>query len=377
MGTVCGLLLGGTLAAWRNPQIRQVAATPLREDGGHITRVVMHYQPDAGPLVAPIYAQFLMAIGKQVEVVWVVSKAADLNDLRARLGAAWPAERGRCIVVGKAISTWAKDRCVAMTTQGGASVLCAPARTRTANPLRTNDQEVPYRLAQESALHMGVRGTDADFDGGDFLATERHLFAGPAIIEKNVSGAGSRFRGATQCIDHLTRALGREITWLGTPSQDAPPHHLGMFLTVIGNSAAVGDVRLAEQVVAAHPELLAALQSAGGEATSVFRTELTTRLDCVARQLHSLGYRVVRVPLLPSATPRAWMSYNNGIVETRGGTVVFYMPTFGAPPLDRAAASIYRNALHCTVIPIDCAKIWHLGGSLHCLVNVVARRDGE
>jgi len=67
------------------------------------------------------------------------------------------------------------------------------------------------------------------------------------------------------------------------------------------------------------------------------------------------------------------MSYNNGIVETRGGKTIFYMPTFGAPALDATAAESFRSKMGCTVISIDCSKIWHLGGSLHCLVNVIER----
>lgn len=171
----------------------------------------------------------------------------------------------------------------------------------------------------------------------------------------------------------LNQKLARHIIWLGDTPQAAPAHHLGMFLTVIGNTAAVGDVRMAEKVAASHPETLATLQAAGGIASPAFRADLSARLDRVARQMQTLGYRVVRVPLLPSTTPRAWLSYNNGIVETRNGKSIFYMPTFGAKTLDTAAAEIFQSTTGCTVEPIDCAHIWPLGGSLHCLVNVVAR----
>jgi agmatine/peptidylarginine deiminase len=60
-------------------------------------------------------------------------------------------------------------------------------------------------------------------------------------------------------------------------------------------------------------------------------------------------------------------------VETRGGKTFFYMPTFGARTLDAAAAASFQQAAGCQVIPIDCSHIWHLGGSLHCLISVVAR----
>ena len=374
IGTVGGLLIGVVIGTLLGPRGERTA--PIGEDGGRIARVVMQYQPDAGPLVAPIYARFLSALGREVEVVWVVGKSADLDDLQSRLGTAWPAGRCRVVVTGKAITTWAKDRCVALQSPDhpDAAVLCAPARTTTASPLRTNDQEVPYRLAQDANNLFRVRDTDADFDGGDFLATSRHLFAGPAIIDKNAPRSGSRFRTIAELTDYLCDRMSRRITWLGKNSGESPPHHLGMFLTVIGNTAAIGDVRLAENVIAAHPEIRSAVQVAGGIATPAFRVDLSARLDRVARRMQSLGYSVVRVPLLPSATPRAWMSYNNGIVETRDGQAIFYLPTFGAKALDEAAAASFRRQMHCTVVPIDCAKIWRLGGSLHCLVNVVKRR---
>jgi len=377
IGIMGGLLLGGIIGALRGPLARLTPpAAPLGEDGGRISRVVMHYQPDAGPLAMPIYRQWLAAMRADVEVVWVAAQQADLDDLPSQLGSLWRKDHHRGVVVGKPISTWSKDRFVAMHVPGrrNFSVSCAPARTRTANPLRTNDQEAPYCLAQQLPQWFGVRDTTVDFDGGDFLATAGHLFASPAIIEKNAPSAGARFPSAAALADYLGQQMGRPITWVGGErAQDAPPHHLGMFLTVIGQRAAVGDIRLAEQAGAAHAQTLTALQAAGGEASPAFRADLQTRLDRVARQFDALGYTVVRVPLLPSATPRAWMSYNNGIVETRDGHAIFYMPTFGAAALDAEAAATFRAQMGCTVVPIDCATIWPLGGSLHCLVNVVGR----
>lgn len=377
LGVLIGLLVGGGIGLLRMQYMRRMLfPAPLPEDSGRITRVVMQYHPDAGPLVAPIYTKFLTSVGKDVEVIWAVARQADADELKSRLGTAWPTGHCRIVVTGKEITTWSKDRFVAMRAPGrtGAAVLCAPARTRSPNPLRTNDQEVPYRLAQDPSHLFNVVGTDADFDGGDFLATARHLFAGPAIIEKNAPGPDMRFTSVTRLQAHLEERLGKRLTWLGETPAKSPPHHLGMFLTVIGRTAAVGDLRPAEKLAAAHPDIRHGLDAAGGEATPAFRADLQQRLDGVARQMQSLGYAVVRVPLLPSATPRAWMSYNNGIVDARAGKAIFYMPTFGAPTLDAAAAASFRAQLHCAVVPIDCAKVWHLGGSLHCLVNVVGRK---
>ena len=377
-GIVGGLILGGGVLVLRSIlNGATIRPSPLGEEQGTITRVVMQYHPDAANMVIPIYRQFLSKAGQQLEVVWVVGKAEHAVDLQQRLGEYWPAGRCRTVVAGKPISTWAKDRFVALAVRGQdtSPLLCAPARRYNVNPLRANDQEVPYVLAQHASRSFEVRGVEADFDGGDFLATKRHFFASPMIFDKNRPAAASRFRNVDELKRYLERMMSRNITWLGEKADEAPPHHVGMYMTVMGNLAAVGDIRLAEAIAAEHPtETATALQTAGGAATPKFRTELTASLDRVALRLRELGYSVVRVPLLPSAASRAWMSYNNGIVETRDGTTIFYMPTFGAPALDAAAARMFRREMHCRVVPIDCAAIWHLGGSLHCLVNVVGRQ---
>ncbi len=191
IGTVSGLLIGGIIGVLLGPR-SAAPPVPLGEDHGRISEVVMQYQPAAGALVAPIYAQFLSAIGSDVHVVWVVGKASDVEDLRSRLGKCWPAGRCRTVVVGKEISTWAKDRFVAMSTPGAGMLPCSVRRGARGPPTRCarNDQEVPYRLAQDAHRLFRLRGTDIDFDGGDFLATARHLFASPAIFEKNTPGAG-------------------------------------------------------------------------------------------------------------------------------------------------------------------------------------------
>jgi hypothetical protein len=255
----------------------------------------------------------------------------------------------------------------------------------TASPGRTNDQETPYLLAAGLGDRFLCRGLDIDFDGGDFLITRSHVFAHPAVVEKNAHRPGGPAATAPDAIGrYLVEQFGRPVTWLGTRPDDAPGHHVGMYVTVIEGTAFVGDVRLADAIAASQPDCLAALAVAGGAMADDAKAELAGRLDRAARQLAALGYAVLRVPLLPSATPRAWMSYNNGIVETGGGAsagaagpgAIYYMPTFAAPALDAAAVDVFRSAglPSCRVVPIDCSTVWPLGGSLHCLVNVVARR---
>jgi len=312
IGIGTGLLMGLTLVAWLAPP-EPPPARPLPEDLGRITRVVMQYNPgadvglaDVGEAVAEVYRQFLTSVGPGVQVVWVVGSRRDLDDLRERLRDAYPTD-SRVLVVAKPITTWSKDRFTCLVHEGGAgrAVLVAPARKAVSNPLRTHDQEVPWRLAAAFGGLFTCRDMLIDFDGGDILATSRGVFVHPAVLSKNDAG-DSRFTSADALREHVRALLG-EVVWLGPAVSDVPPHHVGMFLTVANGKAFVGDVRLAERLVASHEaELASACRRAGGLADAATRAELARQLDRIADQLRSRGLEVVRVPLMPPTASRAW-----------------------------------------------------------------------
>ena len=378
IGIATGLLIGFGLVAWLGSDDRS-PEEPLIEDVGRITRVVIHYSPgtDQGPpgtgeAVADIYRRFLRAVDSEVQVIWVSENQRDLDDLRTRLGDAYPSD-SLVLLTHKPITTWSKDRFTCLVGENGLAptVLLAPARKVVPNPLRTHDQEVPWRLAAAFPRLVVCRELQMHFDGGDILATSRGVFVHPAVLSRNPPVPSSR-HSDERLRERLRSTLG-ELVWLGPIASDVPPHHVGMFLTVANGTAFVGDVQLADRLTVGHEaELAAACQSTGGPADAGTRAELARQLNCVADQMRSRGLRVVRVPLVPSATARAWMSYNNGIVETREGRTFYYMPTFGMKRLDDAAADVFRRS-GCEVVSIDCSRIWQFCGSLHCLVNVVAR----
>ncbi|MCG3179580.1 MAG: hypothetical protein BIFFINMI_01918 [Phycisphaerae bacterium] len=338
-------------------------APALPEDAGLASRIVLQYHPQAGDAVAPIYARLLAALGDEVQVVWVCAGDDELADLRRRMGDAWPATRSRTVLVGKPISTWSKDRFVTLAAPGGRATLLAPSRERSTLDLRTNDGEIPWHLARQCGDLFGCRDAGMLFDGGDFLVAEDRVFAHPALIEKNAD----RFATPEALRRHIESQMGRPAVWLTDDPADAPLHHIGMFLTLLGSRAVVGDVRAAEPLCDA-----AVLADAGGRMPAADRDRLADQLDRLADRLAGLGYRVTRVPLMPSAAPRAWMSYNNGLAQTRGGAALYCMPTFGVARMDRAAAAAFESA-GARVTAIDCSAVWRLGGSLRCLVNATGR----
>ncbi len=383
-----GVLLARAGVEWFNspPAPDDAPAPPaLREDAGQVRRVVCHWHPQLGKAAGPVFDRFLGHTGTDVEVVWVVASDDDLGDLERRFGSYW-VRPSRVLVTGVPITGWSKDRCVVLARPGeGRATLLVPRRAESPNPLRTNDGEVPWRMARKWPGRFAVRELPLDFDGGDFYITTERAFVHVAVLAKNPTwsppqvrsnkehkpGAAPGFEQAEAMRRYLAGELGRDVVWVGDPLDPdaAPPHHVGMFLTVVGRYAVVGDVRIDWPA----NELAALLAPAGGPADPATREQLADALDAVANQMAELGYTVLRVPLLPSATPRAWISYNNGVADATGdGVPVFHMPTFNAPALDAAAREVFERA-GCRVRPVDCSAAWPLGGTLRCLTLVTDR----
>ncbi|MCD6451531.1 MAG: hypothetical protein J7L64_04110 [Acidobacteria bacterium] len=76
--------------------------------------------------------------------------------------------------------------------------------------------------------------------------------------------------------------------------------------------------------------------------------EVAPRLDKAAKRMEELGYRVVRIPYLPNGlcTKREYgisFNYSNVLTEVYGNRKRVYMPEYGFPQMDDAAAEAYRN----------------------------------
>jgi hypothetical protein len=97
------------------------------------------------------------------------------------------------------------------------------------------------------------------------------------------------------------------------------------------------------------------------------------RFDHAAELLAARGFAVVRVPALVLPGGGSYVTYTNALFDRRAdGTRVVYLPTYALPTLDAAGRAFYE-ARGYEVHPIDVSAIYHLNGSLGCLVNVLAR----
>ena len=154
----------------------------------------------------------------------------------------------------------------------------------------------------------------------------------------------------------------------------APNHHAAMFMVSVGNNTMlVGDPSLGRAFLPTSasvpfPEL------AGGPD---FSKETQHLFDAVARQCADTGYRVVRIPTIPAADGRSYLTYVNCLIDRQGSRRFVYLPFYqNADALNAAARAIWEE-LGFEVRPVDCTSTYRQFGALHCLVNVLSRSTND
>jgi hypothetical protein len=104
-----------------------------------------------------------------------------------------------------------------------------------------------------------------------------------------------------------------------------------------------------------------------------FSEKMVARFVTAERDLVRLGYQIVRIPNVPF-DDKTYLSYTNGVYETRNGRRIAYMPVYGIPPLDAAARQTYEQ-LGWEVRPIRVRHVYAHHGTIGCLINVLRRGD--
>ncbi len=320
------------LVAWVRPEARTAPA--LDEGAGRVREVLLHYSPEAG-FVRRTYAEFLAWLPRDVKVYVAVEKAEHAAEFTREFG-----REAVPVVVGRPITTWSRDRFVA-TADGGVVV---PCEAHPGAPERRNDALAPIALAGLEGREL--RRAPFRFDGGDFLATDGRLIASCVWARRNPE------RTVPELVSAAERLFRQPVVYL----PEAPEHHVGMAIAPVGgNHILVGDARWGARLCPDDPDADRSEETAG-------------LFDACAATLAEAGFRVDRIPVLPTKTPFVWMTYTNGIHENG----VVYLPTYGRSELDTAAADVYR-ALGYEVRPVDASAVYVNGGTLHCLVHVTRR----
>lgn len=339
------------------------------DTGGPLREVVLHFDPAAEGRVAASYRDLLRAMDPSVTVWVVVARRRHFARFR-RLARSWGVggtDRFHVAVVGRPITTWSRDRYTLVRgPRAGERRLLVRPRPDSANPVRANDWYAPFALARAAGPRVTVAVSPLVFDGGDLVATSRHVFATGLLVSRNVQSA-LRTPAATR--DYLRRVTGLTPVLIGERPEDVPPHHVGMFLTPLGDrrdTVLVGDPRAGLALLT--PAMEKRLPR------KVLRDPaFWARFDLVAREAARAGMRVVRTPLVPLEDRLTYVTYNNALLERRlDGRLHAYVPQFGLPVLDVAGRRAYE-AQGVVVHPIDVSRVYRDNGTVRCLINVLDR----
>ncbi len=374
VGVAIGLVAGGAiLALTGGPTRGPVASGPiLSECDGHLRELVLHYEPSAKEIVAPVYRDFLGALDSDVGVHIVCPDGAAFEDFVATVG---PVKcRVSPIVAGHPITTWSRDRWVTLApaTAGGATTLWSPRGEAGDEiwPARAGDARVGRDIARTLAPTVLSRRSALYFDGGDFLADGDTVFVVPRVLQRNIQHT---VMSREEFLGLLSREFRRRIILLDV----APDHHAAMFMVSVGDrTMLVGDPGLARELVApevAQPDGAGKDEFMGLPGGPDFTAPTQGLFDAVAGQCERAGYRVIRIPVVPAKDGRTYLTYVNVLLDQKGSRRIVYLPQYrGMEPLNAAAKNAWEN-LGFEIRQVDCTSAYRHFGCIHCLVNVLRR----
>lgn len=121
LGVVLGLVAGGAMVVSGGAAGPRAAGHEVRrllsDCDGALDELVIHYVPEAAPIVATAYRDFLGALPADVTVRVVCPDGAAFDDLVRRVG------NVDCdlapVVTGHAMTTWSRDRWLAVAGAEG------------------------------------------------------------------------------------------------------------------------------------------------------------------------------------------------------------------------------------------------------------------
>lgn len=362
-----------------------LAGEVLVEDEGPLSEVLFQYVASQEAVVAPTYTDFLRALDPAVHLVAVVPRdpdagTSDAAALRAFLARTDPsgalAARTRIVETGGPITVWSKDR---------ALVLAAP-RTQLVVPMRPdkkwrerfNDWATLAAVAQAMPEQYLVNEIPLDYDAGDFAVTGDKIVVDVNLLTKNQKHGLTTAKALSEL---LARTFHRAIVVLGDADGDVPRHHLSMYMTPLGGGVVlVGDPRAGREL--AGPTYTPGEESpdTGEPLVADFSEPTLAKFDRAAKDLAAAGFRVERVPVVPF-DDKTYLTYTNGVYETRAGRKIAYLPRYArdaadvkVAKMDALAAEKYR-ALGWDVRAIRVRDAYRFHGTIGCLCNVL-RRDG-
>jgi len=362
IGVLVGLGVAGVAMVWPKPDPLELPAPVAIPDcDGTLDAIVLQYNVDAGEISGPVYRELITAMPQDVTIYVVCTRPSSFGHLLFHTEL--PEECATPLFFNHEMSTWSRDRWIALKDDQGTVTILAPRGEQGAEiwPQRAGDA----KIARELGLiieDLQVQTSTLYFDGGDIVVDDQRAYVTPAVATRNIQ---KTVETREQLLETLESELGRPVVLLET----APPHHAGMFMMPIGdNRVMVGDPKIAAAMMGV--EEFETLLPDGAD----FRIETLEQFDAVAAQVEASGAQVIRVPVVSSPDGRTYLAYLNVILDQHDDTRTVYLPVYeGAEPLNTMATQIWTDAGF-TVVPIDCTSAYRHGGSLRCLVNVLDRK---
>jgi hypothetical protein len=365
-GLAAGAVLATCLSALIGGQALDVRDARLVSDvDGSLRHICIHYRQDFNDSSIEVLSDFFGHLSKDVNVTVVVKDLDEFTFLKTQL-AIYGVDLGSrmtALAMGVEITPWAKDRFGTMRV-GSHPVIALPRARTMLTGARANDELVPEMLSMQLA---GVESyvLPFHFEGGDLISDATTVYVAATLLDRNqLTSEYDR----TKLLADIERVFKKKVILIGEKSSDVPDHHIGMYLTPLGNgTVAVGD-----------PDMGLALYR-DSESRDVVDLEMNdaayTPFRNVIRILQERGLTVIHVPLLLTSTPRVYVTYNNAILESNADSRRIYMPVYGLDDMDRAAERVFQDQ-GWTVLPVRVGKVYRHTGSLRCLVGVISR-DGE
>ncbi len=372
-GLIAGLLItfivlwlrGATPPPSSRPDHKLDARHVPEDASTSLAMIGIHYAPAADALVLATYRELFAALEPSIEVEVAVASRVDFERFIEHLrGFATPhLDRFHPVEIGMEITTWSRDRFAAYEAGDGSGGILAPPRIDVAFANRAGDWQVPLAFANAIFARDAVVASFL-FEGGDLVSTPRFLFVDANLGLRNM---GRRDASRKSIIAGLGQVFAQEIIWLGDQAGEVPQHHMMMYMVPLDDSrVVVGDARAG----------LALLEQEPAGAELIVASDMDThiaRFDRAAEILRGRGFEVVRLPVVVREGGGSYVTYTNALFDRTGDDQpLVYLPTYRLPALDRAARDFYEK-LGYQVRPVDVADIYHLNGSLGCLVNVMRR----
>lgn len=360
-GVTGGLLTAAVLSSGLSTLSGPSSPVMVSDVHGALSDICIQYRSDFSDASLETLASFLSALSGSVRVRVIVAERKEFDELLRGLAGRGVVPRCRLLAVetGFAITPWAKDRFVSLRS-GEGPVLGVPRACGVGAGPRGNDERVPRRLAADPDL--SCRALPFMFDGGDLISDGQTVFVAATALARNPPLDVDDRPGL---IATVAAGLGLPVLVLGDSADAVPDHHIGMYLTPLGDG----------RVAVADPDWGMALYRGGplpGGVQAERDDRVFARFKTVAAELTAAGYELVRIPLLLTDRPRVWVTYNNAVLEERDGRRQIFMPVYGIPELDAAAKAAFEHA-GWDVVEIPVGRLYTYTGSLRCLVGVIGR----